>query len=872
MGSGLISARVACLNNRYAVITGGVTGSSCNNKVWLLDTKTNTFNPSNVTLPTTGAVAVASDGTGSAMFFDGATGAVVSMASEEAKTEDALHRRRRKKGPPSPPSPPSPPPSGPVEPAPVFDGKVRPEKDGSLSAFMIPPYKSNHASTIEVLPDGTLAAAWFSGVAEEANLCSIVFSTMTPGSGQWSKAITVSQKSGFSNQNPVLFYDNKTSTLFLFHSQAPAKSGESQATIQVLSSKNKGATWTQPKLLISEAGAFPRNRLIPGLDGTVIFPYYNASSHNKYKANYAIIGRSAVDHHLDQPKDWTATPFPESQDCVQPTVVRKTPGEPGLKAWFRDRRAESIYTADSADDGKSWTKPVKSPLPNPNVGIEAYALLTPGHVVMVFNNYSKETAGKNGRTPLTVAISIDGGKTWPHQRNIQEYDDGSNHAEGHLEYSYPTVLQTVDGKIHIMYTYDRKTIKYRQITEDWVINPTTSDGSLETKQTRCQSDMDCSLNGVCSAGKCACDSAWTGATCASFNFVPGNVSSGYRVMNDPKWGNLSSWGGGGWYDHKYQKYFMFVTELSGHCGMHTWTTNSQTIRASSDTPKGLYTREEVIFPVWSHEAVVTRAPTGEYVAFFSYNPKPGPKRPICTTCKDGSTDPACKKKFENINQGRRLLIEDTDPTYMSWTHDVRGNWSMPMMVLGPSVVKGMTPMDTNMAAVIKDDGSLIGMWRDHHPTGKSVPHLVTASDWKDPRTYKYSMADLLFGTQDEITKARRRKGGGGRNPGGLEDMFLWIDKRGHYHAVFHQMYKCDACTAHAASLDGKTWKYTGTAATATTHYADGTSVTFSHSERPHILFAEDGVTPVALTNGVKDDSTWLQNTDQSFTLLRPLKQ
>ena len=45
----------------------------------------------------------------------------------------------------------------------IFDGKVRPEKDGSKAAFMIPPYKSNHASTIEVLPDGTLAAAWFSG-------------------------------------------------------------------------------------------------------------------------------------------------------------------------------------------------------------------------------------------------------------------------------------------------------------------------------------------------------------------------------------------------------------------------------------------------------------------------------------------------------------------------------------------------------------------------------------------------------------------------------------------------------------------------------------------------------------------------------------
>lgn len=55
-----------------------------------------------------------------------------------------------------------------------YDGVVRANADGSVEAYMIPPYKSNHASTIEVLPDGTLVAAWFSGAEEEANKCAIV--------------------------------------------------------------------------------------------------------------------------------------------------------------------------------------------------------------------------------------------------------------------------------------------------------------------------------------------------------------------------------------------------------------------------------------------------------------------------------------------------------------------------------------------------------------------------------------------------------------------------------------------------------------------------------------------------------------------------
>ena len=100
-------------------------------------------------------------------------------------------------------------------------------------------------------------------------------------------------------------------------------------------------------------------------------------------------------------------------------------------------------------------------------------------------------------------------------------------------------------------------------------------------------------------------------------------------------------------------------------------------------------------------------------------------------------------------------------------------------------------------------------------------------------------------------------------------MFLYADARGAYHALFHQMYQCDTCTAHAFSTDGTSWTYPGTAADATAHYRDGSSETYGHCERPHMIFAKDGVTPVALTNGVKIQG--LTNDDQSFTLLRPLR-
>ena len=364
----------------------------------------------------------------------------------------------------------------------------------------------------------------------------------------------------------------------------------------------------------------------------------------------------------------------------------------------------------------------------------------------------------------------------------------------------------------------------------------------------CSVDADCSLNGVCdSSGVCQCDAAWQGPACASFRLLPAERRSGYRLIDDTKWGNTSSWGGGGYFDRTDKRWYMWVTELTDHCGMHTWTTNSQTVRASSDTGTGLYTREAVQFPVWSHEVDVTRGPLGEYVAFFSYNKNPGPSRAACKACTDGSTAASCKKPLAP-------LIENTDPTFMSWSPSATGNWSEPVMVLGPNV-----QVDANVATVILANGSLIGMWRDHHPGGHhSTPHIMTAADWKDPTTYKYSSDDLLFSQ--------------GGNPGGLEDMYLWVDARGHFHAVFHQMYDCETCTAHAFSADGLNWTYTGTAATADTAYTDGTTETFGHCERPHVIFDESGTKPIALTNGVKltQAQSGLGNDDQSFTLLRPL--
>ena len=64
----------------------------------------------------------------------------------------------------------------------------------------------------------------------------------------------------------------------------------------------------------------------------------------------------------------------------------------------------------------------------------------------------------------------------------------------------------------------------------------------------CKSDWDCSLNGVCTSGKCGCDAEWSGSKCATLNLIPAaadpktmGVATAYPAPAD--FNSTTSWGG-----------------------------------------------------------------------------------------------------------------------------------------------------------------------------------------------------------------------------------------------------------------------------------------------------------------------------------------
>jgi len=162
-------------------------------------------------------------------------------------------------------------------------------------------------------------------------------------------------------------------------------------------------------------------------------------------------------------------------------------------AFYRNRFAESILSSRSPDGGETWSAPEPTELPNNNSSIQA-TVLNDGAIAMVYNHSNASTSdarrqslydeiegGGTGeatlvadigrkavwgvpRAPLSLAISRDGGKSFPHRVDLDTGDGFclSNNSKDSLnrEFSYPSVIQGSDGALHIAYTYYRRAIKY----------------------------------------------------------------------------------------------------------------------------------------------------------------------------------------------------------------------------------------------------------------------------------------------------------------------------------------------------------------------------------------------------------------------------
>jgi predicted neuraminidase len=379
-----------------------------------------------------------------------------------------------------------------------------PDDASRLIADIPSPCVQNHAANLMPLPNGDLACVWFGGSQEGKSDISIYFSRLQAGESCWTPAVKLSDDDTRSEQNPILFPAPDGRLWLLYTAQ---KSGNQDTSIiRYRISEDNGQTWQPVGVLFDKAGTFVRQPVVVLDNGNWLVPvfYCRTRPGEKWVGDDDI---SAVHISSDQGHSWREVEVPGSVGCVHMNIEKLPDGT--LLALFRSRWADNIYASRSSDGGNTWSEPASTGLPNNNSSIQ-FTRLANGHLALVFNDISAAQATERRvslydeiedeetelstepavtaekmvtadartafwgtpRAPMTLAISEDGGRTWPFKRNL-EVGDGycmTNNSELQLnrEYSYPSIKQTEDGVLHIAYTFYRQKIRYARVREDWV--------------------------------------------------------------------------------------------------------------------------------------------------------------------------------------------------------------------------------------------------------------------------------------------------------------------------------------------------------------------------------------------------------------------
>jgi predicted neuraminidase len=324
------------------------------------------------------------------------------------------------------------------------------DQPGVVSAefiFSSAPFLQCHASTIAAAPSG-LVAAWFGGTKEKNPDVGIWVSRRV--NGRWTTPVEVANGTQFTRPdgsvhryacwNPVLFRP-QGGPLLLFYKCGPTPS---DWWGMWMNSTDDGQTWSRPQRLPEGIIGPVKNKPVQLADGTLVCP--SSTEHDGWRL------------HLETTRDlgrtWTRSGTlndGRQQGAIQPSLLFHQDGRWQMLA--RDRKkAGNIWSTWSSDRGQTWSKLESTGIPNPSSGTDAVTLAD-GRQLLVYNHAQRFTddIGPSRRT-LQVAVS-DNGVTWHAALVLENGDDDE-------EYSYPAVIQTDEGLVHITYTWQRRRIKH----------------------------------------------------------------------------------------------------------------------------------------------------------------------------------------------------------------------------------------------------------------------------------------------------------------------------------------------------------------------------------------------------------------------------
>jgi len=314
------------------------------------------------------------------------------------------------------------------------------------------PYK--HPASMAELSNGDFYLVYFGGEGEYATDTGVFGSRLKKGSDVWTEPKRIAHDPFHSVGNAVVWED-PDGLVWLFY---VVRYGDtwSHSRVAAKISGDHAETWSDASLLAFEEGTLVRNRPLVLSSGEYLLPLYLETGDDPEASGPDT--RSFFLKYDPKAKTWTRTGAIRSpRGNLQPAPVELSPGN--LVAYCRragDYRPETIghiIRSESHDGGLTWTEGRDTQFPNPNAAVDLLKTRS-GRLLLIYND------SMNKRTPLTVALSPDLDRSWPIKRDI---------VEGDGDFGYPFAFQARDGKIHVVFTSDRRSVVNRAIfDESWV--------------------------------------------------------------------------------------------------------------------------------------------------------------------------------------------------------------------------------------------------------------------------------------------------------------------------------------------------------------------------------------------------------------------
>ena len=308
-----------------------------------------------------------------------------------------------------------------------------------------------HPSSITEVDNGDLLLAYYGGGGEYETATAVFGSRLKRGSKTWSKPVGLAKNPMYSMGNPVL-WQAPDGRVWLFFVVRPGATW-STSRIGAKLSDDRGQSWSDAFMVTLDEGTMVRSRPILLHDGAYLLPIYHETGADTEKTG---ADTSSIFLRFDPvSRQWSRSNKVFSRmGNLQAAVVELDAGhlfalcrrggdyEPGDDGY--------VVKTESRDGGKTWSAGVETEFPNPNAAIELIKLRS-GNLLFIYNH------SMNDRTPLRALLSTDGGKSWPRKLDL---------ASGPGDFAYPTAIQTRDGKIHVTFTSDERTVVRRSVFEE----------------------------------------------------------------------------------------------------------------------------------------------------------------------------------------------------------------------------------------------------------------------------------------------------------------------------------------------------------------------------------------------------------------------